>query len=137
MLVVDAGPIVAAAAIRDRHHEDSVELLTGAARPLVIPTLVVTEVAYFLNDRIGSSAERAFAGSIARGELVVEPVEPGDWERIAELLDDYADLPLGIVDASVVAVCERLGATTLATLDRRHFSVVRPRHCPALTLVPA
>ncbi|MGI8972914.1 MAG: type II toxin-antitoxin system VapC family toxin [Gaiella sp.] len=137
MLVVDAGPIVAAAATRDRHHEDSVELLTGAARPLVIPTLVVTEVAYFLNDRIGSSAERAFAGSIARGELVVEPVEPGDWERIAELLDDYADLPLGIVDASVVAVCERLGATTLATLDRRHFSVVRPRHCPALTLVPA
>lgn len=137
MLVVDAGPIVAAAATRDRHHEDSVELLTGAARPLVIPTLVVTEVAYFLNDRIGSSAERAFAGSIARGELVVEPVEPGDWERIAELLDDYADLPLGIVDASVVAACERLGATTLATLDRRHFSVVRPRHCPALTLVPA
>jgi len=137
MLVVDAGPIVAAAATRDRHHEDSVELLTGAARPLVIPTLVVTEVAYFLIDRIGSSAERAFAGSIARGELVVEPVEPGDWERIAELLDDYADLPLGIVDASVVAVCERLGATTLATLDRRHFSVVRPRHCPALTLVPA
>ena len=137
MLVVDAGPIVAAAATRDRHHEDSVELLTGAARPLVIPTLVVTEVAYFLNDRIGSSAERAFAGSIARGELVVEPVEPGDWERIAELLDDYADLPLGLVDASVVAACERLGATTLATLDRRHFSVVRPRHCPALTLVPA
>ena len=137
MLVVDAGPIVAAAATRDRHHEDSVELLTGAARPLVIPTLVVTEVAYFLSDRIGSSAERAFAGSLARGELVVEPVEPGDWERIAELVDDYADLPLGIVDASVVAVCERLGATTLATLDRRHFSVVRPRHCPALTLVPA
>ena len=97
---------------------------------------MVTEVAYFLSDRIGSSAERAFAASIARAELVVEPVEPRDWERIEELLDDYADLPLCIVDASVVALCERVGATTLATLDRRHFSAVRPRHCPALELVP-
>lgn len=137
MLVVDAGPIVAAAATRDRHHQASIKLLTGATRPLVVPALVVTEVAYFLGDRIGSAAERAFAGSIAQGELVVEPVEPGDWDRIEELLDDYADLPLGIVDASVIAACERLGATTLATLDRRHFSIVRPRHCAALELVPA
>ena len=67
---------------------------------------------------------------------MLEPVEPPDWARIVELLEEYADMPLGIVDASVVAACERLGVTTLATLDRRHFSVVRPRHCEALTLVP-
>lgn len=64
-------------------------------------------------------------------------MEPADWNRIGELLDKYADLGLGIVDASVVAACERLGETELATLDRRHFSVVRPRHCTALTLLPA
>lgn len=136
MLVVDTGPIVAAAATGDRHHSRSAQLLAGAARPLLVPALVVTEVAYFLADRLGAAAERAFAGSLASGELAVEPVEPTDWQRIEELLDEYADLPLGIVDASVVAACERLGATTLATLDRRHFSVVRPRHCPALTLLP-
>lgn len=136
MLVVDTGPIAAAAATRDRHHSRSVQLLAGAARPLVVPALVVTEVAYFLADRLGQPAERAFARSISTGELIVEPVEPRDWERIEELLDEYGDLPLGIVDASIVAICERLGATTLATLDRRHFSVVRPRHCPALTLLP-
>jgi hypothetical protein len=136
MLVVDAGPLVAAAATRDRNHERCVALLSQAPRPLIVPTLVVTEVAYFLADRIGDRAERAFARSLRDGELLAEPVEHSDWVRIDELLDTYADLPLGIVDASVVAGCERLGATTLATLDRRHFSIVRPRHCDVLTLLP-
>jgi predicted nucleic acid-binding protein len=136
MLIVDAGPLVAAASTRDRHHGRCVELLANAPGPLVVPTLVVTEVAYFLADRIGPNAEAAFAASLRAGELLAEPVEPADWDRIVELLDQYADLDLGIVDASVVAACERLGETELATLDRRHFSVVRPRHCPALRLVP-
>ena len=136
MLVVDAGPLVAAAATRDQNHRRCVELLTEAPPPLVAPALVVTEVAYFLADRIGPEAERAFASSIRRGELLVEPVEPADWDRIDELLGEYADLPLGIVDASVVAACELLGETKLATLDHRHLAVVRPRHCAALTLLP-
>jgi hypothetical protein len=136
MLVVDAGPLVAAASTRDRNHERCVALLSTAPGPLLVPSLVVTEVAYFLADRIGPHAERAFARSLRDGELLIEPVEPVDVPRIDDLLDQYADLRLGIVDASVVASCERLGATTLATLDRRHFSIIRPRHCDALTLVP-
>lgn len=48
----------------------------------------------------------------------------------------YADLPLGSVDASVVAVVGRLGVTTVMTIDRRHFTVVRPRHVDAFTLLP-
>ena len=136
MLVTDAGPLVAAAATGDRNHERCVALLSQAPRPFIVPALVVTEVAYFLADRIGPQAEQAFARSLRDGELLVEPVEPFDWTRILDLLEQYGDLPLGIVDASVVATCERLGVETLATLDRRHFSVVRPRHCAALTLVP-
>jgi hypothetical protein len=136
MLVVDAGPLVAAASTRDRNHERCVALLSTAPGPLLVPSLVVTEVAYFLADRIGPHAERAFARSLRDGELLIEPVEPIDVPRIDDLLDQYADLRLGIVDASVVASCERLGATTLATLDRRHFPIIRPRHCDALTLVP-
>ena len=136
MLVVDAGPLVAAAATRDRNHARCVELLTCAPRPLVVPTLVVTEGAYLLGDRVGPAAEMAFARSLRDRELLVEPVDSADWSRIWELCERYADLPLGIVDASVIAACERLAVTTLATLDRRHFSTVRPRHCPALTLVP-
>jgi len=136
MLVVDAGPLVAAAATRDRNHSRCVELLAGDPGPLVVPALVVTEVSYFLADRVGPRAERAFAGSLGAGELFVEPVEPADWTRIGELLDRYEDLGLGIVDASIITACERLGETRLATLDHRHFSAVRPRHCAAFTLLP-
>jgi predicted nucleic acid-binding protein len=136
MLVIDAGPLVAAAATRDRNHERCVALLSTAPRPLVVPELVVAEVAYFLADRLGRAAEQAFARSLRDGELHTEPVAPADWARIVELIDDYAELPLGIVDASVLAACERLDVDALATLDRRHFAVIRPRHRDALMLLP-
>lgn len=136
MLIVDAGPLYAAAATEDLHHRRCVDLFKSAPQPLLIPELVVTEVSYLLADRIGPHAELAFARSLARGELLVEPVLEGEWERIAELTEQYVDLPLGVVDASVVALAERHRAGVIATLDRRHFSVVRPNHTTAFTIVP-
>ncbi|MGC8472581.1 MAG: type II toxin-antitoxin system VapC family toxin [Acidimicrobiales bacterium] len=136
MLIVDAGPLYAAAARSDRNHRRSVELLSAAPRPILVPALVVTEVAYLLADRIGTHAEVAFSRSIADGELVVEPVLDSEWARVAELTEQYLDLPLGIVDASVVVLAERHGAEVVATLDRRHFAAIRPRHVALLTLVP-
>jgi len=55
---------------------------------------------------------------------------------MSELVRRYADFPLGAVDASVVAVAERFGVDRVATLDRKHFSVVKPSHAPALTFLP-
>jgi hypothetical protein len=136
MLVVDAGPLVAAAATGDRNHARCVALLSEASRPLVVPELVVTEVACFLAERLGPAAEAVFARSFRDGELHTEPVAPSDWARIVELVDEYVDLPLGIVDASVFAACERLGVDSLATLDTRHFSVIPPRHRSWLRLLP-
>jgi hypothetical protein len=136
VLLVDAGPLYAAAATRDKHHGRSLELLSTADRPLLVPTLVVTEVSYLLSDRIGPHAELVFASAVAAGELVVEPVLDSEWERIAELTEQYLDLPLGIVDASVVALAERHELHTIATLDHRHFATVKPRHVAGFTLVP-
>jgi len=101
-----------------------------------VPVLVVTEVAYLLASRVGAETEVRFLGDLAAGELVPEQVAPVDWLRIAELVAAYRDLPLGTVDASIVAAAERLGASTIATLDRRHFSVVRPAHIPGFDLLP-
>ncbi len=136
MLIVDASPLYAVAARRDKHHERSVELLSTAPRPLLVPALVVTEVCCLLADRIGPHAELAFARSLAEAELVVEPVLDSDWGRIAELTEKYRDLPLGLVDASIVALAERRGLEVIATLDQRHFRAVRPKHVEAFTLVP-
>lgn len=101
-----------------------------------MPQLVVAEVAYFLDRRLNWRSEVRFLGELVIGNFTTEPVLPGDWSRIAELVSTYHDLRLGTVDASVVATAERLWATTIATLDRRHFSVVRPKHVRAFELVP-
>jgi uncharacterized protein len=102
----------------------------------VVPALVITEAAYLIAARLGTDAEIRFLGDLAAGAFAVEPVVPADWLRIAELVSRYRDLPLGTVDTSVVATAERLGVTEVATVDRRHFGVVRPRHTKAITLLP-
>jgi predicted nucleic acid-binding protein len=74
--------------------------------------------------------------AIAEGELQLEVLEQIDYARMSELVTTYADLPLGMVDASSVAIAERLDVREIATIDRRHSSVVRPRHVDAFTLLP-
>jgi uncharacterized protein len=136
VLIVDAGPLYAVAATGDANHAKCVEVLAQAVGPILVPALVVTEVGYLLGARIGAHAELTFARSIAAGELIIEPVLDSEWARIAQLTERYVDLPLGIVDASVVVLAERHRAGAIATLDRGHFSVVRPTHVPSFTLVP-
>ena len=103
---------------------------------MVVPTLVITEVAYLIGTRLGAEAEVRFLGDLASGAFVVEPVAAVDWLRVAELVATCKDLPLGTVDASVIALSERLRLDTIATFDLRHFTVVRPNHVDALNLLP-
>lgn len=98
--------------------------------------LVVTEVAYLLATRLGAAPEVRFLGDLAAGAFSIDPVPAGDWLRIAELVAAYRDLPLGTIDASIVTAAERLGITDVATIDRRHFGVVRPKHAAGFTLLP-
>ena len=70
------------------------------------------------------------------GAYRVEDLTAGDYRRVRDLCDRYADSDIGFVDAAVLAVVERLDEPKLATLDRRHFSVLRPRHREALLLLP-
>ncbi len=133
---MDAGPIYAAADVDDAHHAECLQLLEQTPGPLLVPVLVVTELAYLLGSRLGPEAEVRFLGSLATGELLVEHVSASDWIRIAELVWTYRYLPLGTVDASLVAAAERLEVVSVATLDRRHLGVVRPRHAPAFDLLP-
>lgn len=101
-----------------------------------MPVLAISEVSHLIATRLGTRAEVRFLGDLASGALTPVPVEPADWIRIAELVAQHGDLPLGTADASVVATAERLGIKTIATFDRRHFGVVRPRHVDAFELVP-
>jgi predicted nucleic acid-binding protein len=97
--------------------------------------MVVAEATYLVGTRLGPDAEAAFLRGVA--ELEIEGPSMEDWSRMAELVARYCDFPLGGTDASVVALAERLEASVVITLDRRHFAAVQPRHRPAFDLLPA
>lgn len=139
MILCDTGPLVAAALSNDDHHRACVDLLTGlhlAGRRLLLPAPVTAEVGYLLAREAGAAVESMFLRSVAEGDFEPVDLTRDDYARMAELVAEYADLPLGTTDAAVIALAERLGVNEVATLDRRHFTVVRPRHKAALVLLP-
>ena len=91
---------------------------------------------YLIGSRLGWEAEVRFLGDLAGGAFVLDALEPRDALRMAELVARYHDLPLGAVDASVIATAERLDVTAIATTDHRHFNVVRPEHAKRFELWP-
>lgn len=136
MLIVDASVLVAVADASSRSHDRCVRTLLAASRPLVVPALVLAEAAYLIGSRFGPRAEIEQVKRVDAGDFMVEPPLVSDWSRIVQLMETYRDLPLGAADASVVVLAERKDSVEIATLDRRHFSVVRPRHAPAFRLLP-
>jgi uncharacterized protein len=134
-LILDTGPIVAALNEQDPDHHRCADLLAGA-QDLLVPSPVLVEVDYWLIKLGGTKIWTDFVADINRGAYRVAHPTDADLARAAELEQTYEDLDLGLVNACTVALCERLGETTVATLDHRHFSVVRPQHCTHLTLLP-
>ena len=137
MMICDTGPLVAALNARDPEHRVCADLLARFAGEVAAPAPVVTETALFSLRRFGADAQLLLLESVAAGEIEVLDLEPADHQRIVELCRKYRDLPLDQVDASVIAIAERLGHRTVASIDRRHFSVVRLEDGSSLELLPA
>jgi uncharacterized protein len=139
VIVCDTGPLVAAAINNDVRHRECVDLFTAlhlAGRHILVPGTVVAEAGYLLAREGGPAVEAQFLTSLADGTLWPVELVREDYARAAELVLAYQSLPLGTTDATVIAICERLGLSEVASLDRRHFTVVRPHHVKALTLLP-
>ncbi len=135
MLLVDTNVILAAADESAVEHDRCARLL-DAHQDLTVTAAVAVESAWMIESRLGPRAEAAFVAALAAGEMHVVDLTAADWRRCAELIERYHDLGLGVVDSSIVAVAERLGVSTIATLNRRHFAVVRPVHVAAFELLP-
>lgn len=136
MLLVDTGPLVAAANRADPDHGACAALLATHPGPLVVSALVVAEAGYLVGKYLGPGVEAALLRALAAERYRVQAPTAGDLRRAAELVERYGDLPLGSTDATLVALAERLDLREVATLDHRHFSVVRPRHTEAFVLRP-
>lgn len=135
-MVVDTGIIYALADRRDSWHERAVSFVRSFEGRLVVPVTVVPEACYLLNRHLFPDAEKAFIRSMVNREMHLEPVDEADMTRALELLDRYRDADIGLVDASVVAVAERLKTTRILTTDRLHFSLIRSQHCEIFELLP-
>jgi uncharacterized protein len=135
-LVLDTGPLLAALDAADPDHKRCVDLIGSAEEDLIVPALVLSELDYWCHERLTGDVWLAFLEDLLAGAYQVENPTYGDLERCHELQLAYADLELGVVDASVLALAERLGESKVATLDHRHFSTVRPANVEALELLP-
>lgn len=102
----------------------------------MIPAPVLVEVDYWIHTRLHAGVLVALMDDITAGAYRVEALQPDDYRRIREIVDRYADADIGFVDAAVLSVVERLRESKLATLDLRHFHLLRPRHVDALDLLP-
>lgn len=139
MILVDTGPLVAAALDGDANHVRCVDLFTSLhlnSEHLLVPSFVVTEVCYLLAREAGPDVETGFVRSLAAGDFTLLEPHRADLDRAADLMHTYRDFPLGVVDATVIAAAERLNIVEIATLDRRHFTAVRPRHTRVFHLLP-
>jgi uncharacterized protein len=132
--ICDTGPLVAAALTNDKNHARCIRTLERPDIELVIPTLVVAEVCYFVQKYLHSEAEARFLRGLQA--VVVEAPTTDDWPLIANLVERYSDFPLGATDASVAVLAERLGTDVIVTLDRRHFTALRTSIGKSFTLLP-
>jgi predicted nucleic acid-binding protein len=135
-LILDTGPLLAALNRRDPDHAVCRRLIEDVTERLVIPSPVLPELDYLVAERLGTGAMIAFLQDVSSGAYEVEDLGPPDYERIQQVMDTYSDNEVGFVDASVLAIAERLDERKVATLDHRHFAVLKPRHCDALQLLP-
>jgi len=135
-ILVDTGVLLGAIDADDSAHTESAAVLDLHATQLLVPVTVVAEAAWQLENNVGVEAEAALLDSVIAGELTIVDITAIDYVRAVELIRRYADLGLGFVDASVIAIAERLDVITIATFDRRDFTVVRPAHCGAFDLIP-
>ena len=133
-IVVDTGAIVALVDADDKHHAAVRAIFDEQPDAWVLPWSILPEVDYLLANHVGVRAQQAFLDDLSSGVFDVEWGGEADLGRAAELHRRYRSLRLGLVDASVISMAERLGAQAIVTLDLRHFGAVsikgRPRLLP-------
>jgi predicted nucleic acid-binding protein len=134
--IVDTSFLFALADLKDANHQRAVDMAAGMDDLLMLPITVLPEICYLIDSRLGHAAMRRFIDTVASGDLQVESVSRDDLSRVSEVLDQYADARVDFVDATIVALAERLKVTRILTLDRRHFELFRPQHCTAFEILP-
>ncbi len=135
MLLIDTGIFVSVADRNEPRHPDCATLLRNHT-DLAVTASVIPEAAWLIETRLGPAAEARFLTLVTSPRFTIIDLTISDYQRTIELINTYTNLGLGFVDASIIAIAERLGHDTIATLNHRDFAVVRPTHRDAFNLIP-
>lgn len=136
-VLIDSGFLYATLDKSDKHHQAATDaLLSLSSEKILMPTLVLVEVSYLLGARIGHHAIQTFVGQMKDSPLEFVCIQQPDLLRTHELLQQYANVELDFVDASITALAERLNINRILTVDARDFRIVRPRHCEYFEIMP-
>jgi uncharacterized protein len=137
VILLDTSGVLAAIDRSQRHHQQAAAALTDARGPLLLSPFVLAELDYLLATRVGQAAELALLGEVARGAYRLEPFDRDDVATAQQVIEDHADLDLGIADASIVVLSRRHRVNELLTLDERHFRALRGAGDHPFRLLPA
>jgi hypothetical protein len=135
-LVLDTGPLFAFYDRRDKDHLACRALVEAISEHLIIPAPVLVEIDQLGTARVGPELMLNLLEEIDLGVYTVLDLVKADYLRAHEIMERYADSRVGFVDAAVLAIVERLNEPKLATLDHRHFGIIRPKHVASLRLLP-
>ncbi|NMG08904.1 PIN domain-containing protein [Brasilonema sp. UFV-L1] len=120
----------------DRNHSRVLTIAQTIREPLILPVAVLPEICYLIASRLGHQVMRRFLLKLRASDTKLESLSLNDIERVNEILEQYADSQLDFTDAAIIALAERENITLILTLDRRDFTLVRPKHCEYFELLP-
>jgi predicted nucleic acid-binding protein len=135
-VIVDTSALLSFFDRTEPHHEPAVKVIVGSRDPLVVSPYVLAELDYLVASHLDVTAELAVLREMAGGAWELAALDAKDVLRAASVVQRYADQEIGLADASIVVLAERYGTRRVATLDRRHFEVLRPFQGGRFTIVP-
>ena len=125
MILLDTSGLLSAIDASQRHHAACAEILTAATPPLLLSPFVLAELDYLLATQVDARAQMELLEEVARGAYRLEPFSAHDVAAASDVMRRYANLAIGLADASIVVLAERHGTREVLTLDERHFRALR------------
>jgi predicted nucleic acid-binding protein len=136
MILADTSGLLCLYNSREPNHEAVRTVVADERGPLVVSPYVIAELDYLVATRWGVTQEAQVLAELSMPAYTLATIDRDDLQCCVEVVKKYADKQMGVTDASIVVLAERMGIDRVLTLDRRHFEAVRTRSGGQLTLLP-
>jgi hypothetical protein len=136
LILLDTSGLLAWIDAGQRRHPEVAEVMASVQEPFLLSPFVLAELDYLLATRVGPAAQLAALEEVERGAFRLETFSASDIGRAREVIHQFADLEIGLADASIIVLAERYACDTVLTLDERHFRVLLANRKP-LRLLPS